>query len=300
MLWWRRKKPSAGAAPYRVSPDVSSAFDHLRGPRLDVRCTGCKDPLEYQGFLHEANMKRGALFSASPRTLQTTEFWNGNICTNCQSVWCPKCRSPKGEIGPTPCPKCGTKTDLAFRDRLEKIGIRCLSENWSSDHRQEHASESTLSQTLFQQTLLQHISRIANKTSDFDRFFHQYVGSHTQAKLSKLACENLALTASDHEEHNEGFSEAPVYFVISSLPTSLAGARDWIARHYGGYTHYAAKLWGSRPSGCSTWCHLICGTSSGGHWVQLSLSSFESPRLLEGMLMPVDLLTLEERKALGL
>src|SRR5262245_30775206 len=108
--------------------DQVTELDAMRGPALDVKCTGCGKGLAYTKFLFEDNLRAGN--SVTIRTLggrppllwfQENETWDGNVCTSCGSVWCPACRSPTGEVGPTPCPQCGLPTSPAFREHIEAI-----------------------------------------------------------------------------------------------------------------------------------------------------------------------------------
>jgi len=64
-----------------------------------IRCSMCGGVLEYLG---------------GPGSL---EQWRGNVCTECDLVFCPNCITVGG---PTPCPKCHAPTHPASRIFLTK------------------------------------------------------------------------------------------------------------------------------------------------------------------------------------
>ena len=57
----------------------------------------------------------GGLFQQVP----DLEQWFGNVCVQCDRVYCDQCLAPGG---PTPCPHCGSPTKPAQRGFLRQIG----------------------------------------------------------------------------------------------------------------------------------------------------------------------------------
>lgn len=84
-----------------------------------VHCSSCGGLLEYMGGLFAANIAAGARVSVlggSTAGLSQYDQWHGNACPTCRTVYCSNCIKTGG---PTPCPRCGTPTKVAFRSTLE-------------------------------------------------------------------------------------------------------------------------------------------------------------------------------------
>ena len=172
---------------------------------------------------------------------------------------------------------------------------------WGGNKVTRTQSEPASREVRVQTNLFRHLQRVRDIGPDLEQFIHQYIGSDTQSRIIMWACEKLALTESDHQQHSVAFTEPPVLFAVTTLPTDVGGARDWFATRYGGYTSYSSQSWNTIPRpGCSTWCHLIFGSARAEYCVQMAITSVEAPRLIKGAFMPVDLLTLEERTRFGL
>jgi hypothetical protein len=159
------------------------------------------------------------------------------------------------------------------------------------------------SQTVLHNVLSEHLHRISAASPDCAQFINQYLDSGTLGILVPAALEKLALSQSDSSQHSFALSRPPVFFNVTTLPIDLAGGRDWFTRACGGYLRYLDQAWSSaaiRSSNCSVWCHVICGPTLAGFWVQLALCSIREPRIITTGVLPIDFLSAEERKSVGL
>ncbi len=80
----------------------------------DIKCSKCRKSLRFIGN----GFGPGAIVTGADRSM--FDQWFGNVCLNCNSVFCANCIKVGG---PTPCPKCGQPTMPAQRVELEKIGM---------------------------------------------------------------------------------------------------------------------------------------------------------------------------------
>jgi hypothetical protein len=78
-----------------------------------VRCSVCGKALQELG-----GVPAGAMVVGMDRS--ALDQWMGNVCTNCNKVFCADCIEVGG---PTPCPSCGQPTLPAQRMNLQSIGI---------------------------------------------------------------------------------------------------------------------------------------------------------------------------------
>ena len=80
----------------------------------------------------------------------------------------------------------------------------------------------------------------------------------------------MALTLADLGEHSFCMSKAPISYWICTLPLSVAEARDWFGRQYGGYSRLLEQAWNSSyftGPGCEVLVHIVYGRTGMTSWV---------------------------------
>jgi hypothetical protein len=95
---------------------------HGEGPE----CSRCGRELKFMGNLHKGNLRAGyevvRLTNAGIQSgaAPSVDQWYGNVCLACKTMFCYDCY----EVGAFPCPDCQNITVPAFRNNLERIGVR--------------------------------------------------------------------------------------------------------------------------------------------------------------------------------
>ncbi|MFC1482237.1 hypothetical protein ACFL51_00365 [Myxococcota bacterium] len=77
----------------------------------DIFCSECGFALEKVGGIDGDTAQSAGLLGIDPSDLT---LWHGTVCTECEVVFCPRCRDTE----PRPCPNCGRKLVPAFSTYL--------------------------------------------------------------------------------------------------------------------------------------------------------------------------------------
>jgi Tfp pilus assembly protein PilF len=149
--------------------------------------------------------------------------------------------------------------------------------------------------------LIRHLQRIRTNYPELDAFVSQYFGDADVAKIATAAAGKLRLTQADGEQHSTVLERGEVVYHITTLPVDMGQAKEWFGRTAGGYTKFLGDVWDSLlpKTTASVWCHVIYGSSAGRTWVHMAVCAVRQPAPIGVMVMPVELLTPEERKAIG-
>ena len=146
-----------------------------------------------------------------------------------------------------------------------------------------------------------HLQRIRTNYPELDAFLDQYFGDADVAKIAAAAGDKLDLTLTDGEQHSTVLERGEVVYHITTLPVDMGQAREWFGRAAGGYTTFLGDVWDSLlpKTTASVWCHVIYGSSAGQIWVHMAMCAVRQPAPIGVLVMPVELLTPEEREAVG-
>ncbi len=149
--------------------------------------------------------------------------------------------------------------------------------------------------------LARHLQRIRTNYPELGAFVSKYFGDADVAKIATAAADKLRLTLADGEQHSTVLERGEVVYHITTLPVDMGQAREWFGRTAGGYTKFLGDVWDSLlpKTTASVWCHVIYGSSTGRTWVHMAVCAVRQPAPIGVMVMPVELLTPEERKAIG-
>ncbi len=149
--------------------------------------------------------------------------------------------------------------------------------------------------------LTRHLQRIRTNYPELDTFLDQYFGDADVARIASAAADKLDLTLADGEQHSTVLERGEVVYHITTLPVDMGQAMEWFGRTAGGYTKFLGDVWDSLlpKTTASVWCHVIYGSSAGQTWVHMAVCAVRKPAPIGVMVMPVELLTPEEREAIG-
>jgi Tfp pilus assembly protein PilF len=149
--------------------------------------------------------------------------------------------------------------------------------------------------------LTRHLQRIRTNYPELDAFVSQYFGDADVAKIATAAAGKLRLTQADGGQHSTVLERGEVVYHITTLPVDMGQAKEWFGRTAGGYTKFLGDVWDSLlpKTTASVWCHVIYGSSAGRTWVHMAVCAVRKAAPIGVMVMPVELLTPEERKAMG-
>ena len=151
----------------------------------------------------------------------------------------------------------------------------------------------------FATILKQHLQRVKEFLPSLKPFIDQYFHDRQVQELTMIAQEKLNLSVSDGEEHSMALTVPPVFFHVSTIPVSLLKAKDWYEERCGGYLQMVMSIF-EQFKEIAKWdyyCNIICGCDGGRIW--LNMCVIPEDKSLES-LMPLDILSAEEKEQLGL
>lgn len=149
----------------------------------------------------------------------------------------------------------------------------------------------------------EHIHGVIESKPITKSFFDKYFGKDQIADLGKYAFEKMSLTQSDNKEHSVAIYEKPVCYQICTVVLNIENARNWFVKRYGGYTKLLEQSWQTEifiASKCKVLCHIVFGQTNGNAWVQLAVVPVHKFSSIRSVLLPIELLTPEERRISGL
>lgn len=149
--------------------------------------------------------------------------------------------------------------------------------------------------------LTRHQQLIRTNYPKVSTFLSQYFGDSDVATIATAAADKLGLTLADGEQHSVVLEREEVVDHITTLPVDMPQAMEWFGRTAGGYTKFLGDVWDSAlpKTTTSVWCHVIYGPHAGGAWVHMAVCAVRTPAPIGITVMPIEFLTPEERKAIG-
>ena len=146
-----------------------------------------------------------------------------------------------------------------------------------------------------------HLQRIRANYPELSTFLSEYFGDSDVARIAAAAADKLGLTLADGEQHSAVLERGDVAYHITTLPVDMGQAVEWFGRTAGGYTKFLGDVWDSLlpRTTASVWCHVIYGSSAGRTWVHMAVCAVREPAPIDVMVMPIEFLTPEERRAIG-
>ena len=162
--------------------------------------------------------------------------------------------------------------------------------------------EVTDDMTYFMRVFSNHLQRIRTASPQFKTFLDQYFGDVIITEIASAATDKMRLTLSDGKQHSTVLTRGEVSYHITTLPVDMGQAKDWFGRTSGGYTKLLENVWNSLlpKVTSSVWCHVIYGSSAKGTWVHMAICPVRQPAPISATMMPIEFLTSEERRPLGL
>jgi hypothetical protein len=157
--------------------------------------------------------------------------------------------------------------------------------------------------THFIGTLNSHLQYLRGNFPQFAPFLDQNFSDAIVVKIASMAVEKMKLTQADGKQHSIVLYLGAVVYNISTLPVDMEQAKDWYVRRFGGYAEFlprAVQAAESQGTDSSVWCHIICGWTKKGSWVNMAICPIKQPAPIKTLLMPIEFLTPEERRYLGL
>jgi Mg-chelatase subunit ChlD len=147
--------------------------------------------------------------------------------------------------------------------------------------------------------LKQHLGQIKALGAKYTDFVNQYFAKDTMRALSIHAQENMQQTMVDGDQHCAPLVKGQAFYVICTLPVSIANAAQWFSTRYGGFTKFVYKWLASDAydvTACDVFCLITFGLDK-GHWVSMTIApTHETEGAVE--IMSVDFLTDAEKASL--
>jgi len=150
------------------------------------------------------------------------------------------------------------------------------------------------------------IKHISRDSPELKQLVDDYFDDGSILAIASTATGKMKLTKSDNEHHSIVIGSDQVLCHISTIVSDLENASNWFVYTYGGYTQFLEKIQNAHiarvPDGSvSVWCHIIYGYYPHHQdWVRISICPVSPSTLIDRSVMPVELLTMDERHKLDL
>ncbi len=148
-----------------------------------------------------------------------------------------------------------------------------------------------------------HLERLSRQSEGVRTFFDRFLPSKMCDQIAAIAVDKMNLTLADRKEHSASIIKPPVLYDISTMPVEMARAREWFAQEHGGYTRFVEEMWEFLKKkfdrDCAIFCHIMYGWGKDGGWVHLGVWPMEESADPQALIVPIECLTEEEKRAAG-
>jgi hypothetical protein len=147
------------------------------------------------------------------------------------------------------------------------------------------------------------IQKMRNHSSRYDGFLRQYFSASEIPVIASQAARDMISTQNDKTGHTSLLIKPPVFYELSTIPTTIDNASNWFVEHHGGYMDSVKETLDKpsfQKSFCSTLCQVFFGWSGQGYWSHLAIYPIGDNSPTDTALYPNEFFTLKEKKELGL